>query len=67
MDFIPDKELRPIVRKMARELFSTENITKLDVKERLFIAKRLRYNYASPVKQISRMVHLSPTALDGFI
>lgn len=65
--FIPDKELRPIVRKMARELFSTENITELDVKDRLLIAKRLRYNYASTLKQISRMVHLSPTALDGFI
>ena len=65
--FIPDKELRSIVRKMARELFGTENIIELNVKERLIIARRLRYNYASTIKQISRMVHLSPSALDGFI
>ena len=65
--FIPDKELRSIVRKMARDLSGTENIIELNVKERLIIAKRLRYNYASTIKQISRMVHLSPSALDGFI
>lgn len=65
--FIPDKELRPIVRKMTRELFGTDNITELDVKDRLLIAKRLRYNYASTVKQISRMIHLDPSALEGYI
>ena len=65
--FIPDKELRPIVRKMASDLFGTESITELDVKERLVIAKRLRYNYASTVKQISRMIHLDPSALEGYI
>lgn len=65
--FIPDKELRLIVRKMVRELYDVENISELDVKQRLIIAKRLRYNYASTVKQISRMVHLSPSALDSFL
>ena len=65
--FIPDKELRPIVRKMASDLFGTESITELDVKERLVIAKRLRYNYVSTVKQISRMIHLDPSALEGYI
>jgi hypothetical protein len=52
---------------MTRELFGTDNITELDVKDRLLIAKRLRYNYASTVKQISRMIHLDPSALEGYI
>ena len=65
--FIPDKELRPIVKKMVKELYGVESVTDLDVKERLHIAKRLRYNYASTIKQISRMIHLDPSVLDDYI
>lgn len=65
--FIPDIELRKIVRKMVSQDFGKDSITELDVNARLAIARKLRYSYASTLKQISRMVHLDRTALEGFI
>lgn len=65
--FIPDKELRQIVRKIAHDTYRTEDVRTLDVKSRLAIAKRLRYDYASTLKQISRMVCLDDDLLIGFV
>ena len=65
--FMPDKELREIVRNMSRRLFGCEDVRGLDVKSRIDIAKRLRYDYASTVKQISRMVGLDEERLSTFI
>lgn len=65
--FIPDKELRQIVRKIAHDTYRTEDVRTLDVKSRLAIAKRLRYDYASTLKQISRMVCLDDDLLKGFV
>lgn len=65
--FIPDKELRQIVRKIAHDTYRTEDVRSLDVKSRLAIAKRLRYDYASTLKQISRMVCLTGDLLKGFV
>lgn len=65
--FIPDIELRAIVRKMISEEFGKDSIAELDVNARLAIARKLRYSYASTIKQISRMVHLDMGALEGFI
>ena len=65
--FIPDKELRQIVRKIAHETYRTEDVRSLDVKSRLAIARRLRYDYASTLKQISRMVCLTDDLLKGFV
>lgn len=65
--FIPDKELRQIVRKIAHDTYRTEDVRTLDVKSRLAIAKRLRYDYASTLKQISRMVCLTDDLLKGFV
>lgn len=65
--FIPDNELREIVRKMILQDYGKDKVTDLDVHARLSIARRLRYSYASTLKQISRMVHLDQSALDGFI
>ena len=65
--FILDIELREIVRKMVSQDFGKDSITELDVNARLAIARKLRYSYASTLKQISRMVHLDRTALEGFI
>lgn len=65
--FIPDKELRQIVRKIAHDTYRTEDVRSLDVKSRLAIAKRLRYDYASTLKQISRMVCLTDDLLKGFV
>ena len=65
--FIPDKDMRPIAEKLALKHFGTENIKTLNVNARLTIARKLRYEYASTVKQISRMVHLDPEVLKDFI
>lgn len=65
--FIPDIELREIVRKMIMQDYGKESIADLDVNARLSVARKLRYNYASTLKQISRMVHLDRSALEGFI
>ena len=65
--FIPDIELREIVRKMIAQDYGKDSITELDVNARISIARKLRWHYASTLKQISRMVHLDSAALDGFI
>ena len=66
-EFIPDIELRKIVREMISQHYGKSSVTELDFNARLSIAKKLRYNYASTIKQISRMVHLDKAALDGFM
>ena len=65
--FVPDKELRPMVAKIARELYGVESVRELDVNARLRLARKLRYEFASTIKQISRMVHLDKAALEGFL
>lgn len=65
--FIPDKEMRPVVKRLGMELFDCDDVRTLDVKSRLEIAKRLRYEYATTVKQISRMVYLDHELLRKFI
>lgn len=65
--FIPDIELREIVRKMIMQDYGKDSVTDLDVHDRLSVARKLRYRYASTLKQISRMVHLDRSALEGFV
>ena len=65
--FIPDKELRPIVGKIAAELFRTKDIKSLNVNDRLILARKLRREYVSTIKQISRMLYLDAEILKGFI
>ena len=65
--FIPDIELRGIVKEMIRQDFGKERVKDLDVNARLSVARKLRYRYASSIKQIARMVHLEKSALEGFI
>ena len=65
--FIPDKELRPIIESIARQLFGEKPIKELDFKSRLILARKLRYNYAATIKQISRMVHLEAETLGQFV
>ena len=65
--FIPDIELREIVRKMILQDYGKDSVTDLGVHDRLSVARTLRYRYASTVKQISRIVHLDRSALEGFI
>lgn len=65
--FIPDKELRPIIESIAKQLFGEKPIKELDFKSRLILARKLRYNYAATIKQISRMVHLEAETLGQFV
>lgn len=65
--FIPDKELRLFTEKLSLQLFGTENIRSLNVNARLTIARKLRREYASTTKQISRMVYLDSEMLKGFV
>ena len=65
--FISDKELRPIVIRMSENMFQTSDIKLLNVNNRLILARKLRHEYASTTKQISRMVFLDPEILKGFV
>lgn len=67
LTFLPDKELRVIVGKLALELFGEADLRMLSINSRLMLARKLRYEYASSVKQISRMLHLDAEMLKGFI
>lgn len=65
--FIPDRELRPLTESLAEQLFGNRDIRQLDFNSRILLARKLRYNYASTPKQISRMVYLDSEALIKFI
>ena len=65
--FMPDKDLRKVTKQISRELYGVDDVRSLDVKSRLAIARKLRYDYASTLKQISRMLYLDPDALGGFV
>lgn len=65
--FIPDKELRPIIEKLAKQLFGSTDIRALDFNSRILLARKLRYQYASTPKQISRMVYLDHEVIAKFV
>lgn len=65
--FLPDKDVRAIIGKISHELFGVTQVSRLDVKSKLLIARRLRYDYASTVKQIARLLRLDKSALEGYI
>ena len=65
--FIQDKELRFIVRQIAKDLFGKEDLNELDIKSRLILARKLRYDYASTVKQIARILRLEKSVLSDYI
>ena len=65
--FLPDKDIRKVTIQICREMFGHEDIKALDVKSKLSIAKKLRYDYLSTLKQISRMVYLKEDMLKGFV
>ena len=64
--FTPDKELRPMTEKMVWEMFGCA-LSELDVNSKLKIARRLKYEYLSPPKQIARMILIKEELLEGFI
>ena len=65
--FIPDKELRPIIENISKQLFGDIPIKNLEFNSRLLLARKLRYNYAATIKQIARMIHLDVDTLSKFI
>ena len=67
VNFVQDKELRNIVDNLAGTMYNCKDINSLDVKSRLQIARKLRFDYMSSVKQISRMLNLNVELLKGFV
>lgn len=65
--FLPDKELREVTSKIIVSKFGEKAVAELDIRSKLEVAKELRYNYLTTVKQISRMLSLSDTLLQKFI
>lgn len=65
--FLQDRDLRGIVMKLSQEHFGEGDVNLLSVNSRLLLARKLRYDYASTVKQISRMLHLDVELLKGFV
>ena len=65
--FIPDKDLRPVITSIAGEMFGKLDIRTLNISSRMQLARKLRYEYGASYKQISRMLHLNPDVLKGFI
>lgn len=65
--YIIDKDLRPIVQTLAKRLFGEQDPKLLNIDSRLILARKLRYEYYSTPKQISRMLGLSLDILNGYI
>ena len=65
--FIPDKELRVIISKILADQFGVDSVKFLNAKDRMLIAKTLRYEYGSTLKQISRLLSVNLEALKNFV
>ena len=65
--FIPDKELRPVTEELAKKLFGKSKVKDLDFNSKILLARKLRYDYASTPKQISRMLSMNSEILSKFI
>ena len=65
--FIPDKEMRQIVKEIIYERYQATDIRQIGINERLQIARTLKFKYACSVKQISRMTQLEKDAIEGFV
>ena len=65
--FIPDKEMRQIVKDITLEKYQTADIRQVGINERLQIARTLKLKYACTVKQICRMVHIEKDIIEGFV
>lgn len=65
--FTPDKELRPVTEELAKKLFGKSKVKDLDFNSKILLARKLRYDYASTPKQISRMLSMDSEILSKFI
>lgn len=67
MTFIMDKELKVIAKNIAFEMFGESKVIMLELKDRMMIAKKLRCQYGSTPKQISRILKLNFETIKKFI
>jgi hypothetical protein len=65
--FISDKEMRIVTRNLSKEMFDTEDVRTLNFESKIILARKLRYQYASTPKQVSRMLSLDVVTLSEFI
>ena len=65
--FISDKEMRTITGNLALEMFNVDDVKSLDFESKILLARKLRYQYASTPKQVSRMLSLDVATLSEFI
>ena len=65
--FVSDKEMRAITGRLSKELFATDQVKSLDFESKIVLARKLRYQYASTIKQVSRMLSLDVRTLSEFI
>lgn len=60
---LPDIELREKALVCSMRLFRTTDLRRLDVQNRILLAKNLRKDYRCSLKQIARIIHLDPRYL----
>ena len=65
--FISDKEMRTITGTIAKEMFEVDDVKALDFESKILLARKLRYQYASTPRQVSRMLSLDVGTLSEFI
>ena len=65
--FISDKEMRTITGALAKEMFEVDDVKALDFESKILLARKLRYQYASTPKQVSRMLSLDVGTVSEFI
>ena len=65
--FISDKEMRTSTGALAKEMFEVDDVKALDFESKILLARKLRYQYASTPKQVSRMLSLDVGTLSEFI
>ena len=65
--FIPDRELRLVIDDILRRVYCVDKVALLDFKSKISLAKTLRYEYASTLKQIARLLHMDFDLLKGFV
>lgn len=65
--YISDKNLRPILLQLAQELYGSKDIHMLNVSSRLVLARKLRYEYCSTPKQLSRILGLTAEVLKEYL
>ena len=65
--FISDKEMRIVTGQLSKKMFGTDDVKLLNFESKIILARKLRYQYASTLKQTSRMLSIDVATLSEFI